>query len=175
MKKQLGVSLSVLALAATLSACGPSTGTTTTTAAAPQTSEVTGEPTTTATTSPTGTAAAEGAELKTAETSLGEIVVDGKGMSLYYFTKDTKDSGKSACEGQCLVAWPPLFTESDSPEVEGVTGEIGTIDSPDGKKHVTINGMPVYYYEKDKAPGDVTGQGVGNVWYVIAPDGEMIK
>jgi predicted lipoprotein with Yx(FWY)xxD motif len=40
---------------------------------------------------------------------------------------------------------------------------------------VTVNGMPVYLWEKDKAPGDITGQGVGNVWYLVAPDGTMMK
>jgi len=49
------------------------------------------------------------------------------------------------------------------------------VQAPDGKKQVTVNGMPVYLWEKDKAPGDITGQGVGNVWYLVAPDGTMIK
>ena len=51
---------------------------------------------------------------------------------------------------------------------------MGTIATPDGKKQVTINGMPVYYYAKDQAAGDITGQGVGGVWYLVAPSGEMI-
>jgi predicted lipoprotein with Yx(FWY)xxD motif len=51
---------------------------------------------------------------------------------------------------------------------------LGTITTPDGKKQLTINGMPVYYYQKDKAAGDITGQGVGGVWYLVAPSGEMI-
>ncbi|WP_104137698.1 hypothetical protein [Arthrobacter sp. ZGTC131] len=167
MNKQLSVGLAVLALAASLTACGGGTGTAPTTAA-PETT--TASPATTA-------PATEGAtvDLKTAESSAGNIVVDGKGMSVYYFTKDVKDSGKSNCTGECLVAWPPVITTSDTPKVEGVTGTVGTITTPDGKKQVTVNGMPVYLWEKDKAPGDVTGQGVGNVWYLVAPDGTMIK
>ena len=47
--------------------------------------------------------------LGTADTSLGTILVDGKGMTLYMFTKDTQNSNKSACSGQCLAAWPPLY------------------------------------------------------------------
>lgn len=167
MNKQLSVGLAVLALAASLTACGGGTGTAPTTAA-PETT----------TTSPATTApATEGAtvDLKTASSSAGDIVVDGKGMSVYYFTKDVKDSGKSNCTGECLVAWPPVITTSDTPKVEGVTGTVGTITTADGKKQVTVNGMPVYLWEKDKAPGDVTGQGVGNVWYLVAPDGTMIK
>ena len=116
-----------------------------------------------------------GSQLMTAETDLGEIVVDGEGMTVYYFTKDEKDSGVSNCTGDCLVAWPPVLTEGDAPEIEGITAEVGTIDTPDGKKQVTIDGMPIYYWQNDKAPGDVDGQGVNDVWYVVAPDGEMIR
>jgi predicted lipoprotein with Yx(FWY)xxD motif len=100
--------------------------------------------------------------------------VDGKGMSVYYFTKDTKDSGTSACKDACLTAWPPVTTASDAPAVSGVTGTVGTIATPDGKKQVTINGMPIYYFEKDTAAGDILGQGVNSVWYLVAPSGEMI-
>lgn len=68
----------------------------------------------------------------------------------------------------------PVFTTSATPSVEGVTGTLGTITTPDGKKQVTINGMPIYYYAKDKAAGDITGQDVNKVWYLVAPSGEMI-
>jgi predicted lipoprotein with Yx(FWY)xxD motif len=170
MKKQLSVGLAVMALAASLTACGGGSGTTTTTSAAAPASE---SPATTASASATSDSAT--VELKTASSSKGDILVDGKGMSVYYFTKDVKDSGKSNCTGDCLVKWPPVIAATDTPKVEGVTGTVGTIDTPDGKKQVTVNGMPVYLWEKDKAPGDITGQGVGNVWYLVAPDGTMIK
>jgi len=173
MKKQLSVGLAVLALAASLTACGGGSGTSPTTAA-PATTTAT--PATTASESATATASeAAMVDLKTASSSAGNIVVDGKGMSVYYFTKDVKDSGKSNCTGDCLVKWPPVITTNDTPKVEGVTGKVGTITTADGKKQVTVDGMPVYLWEKDKAPGDVTGQGVGNVWYLVAPDGTMIK
>jgi len=170
MNKQLSVGLAVMALAASLTACGGGSGTTTTTTAAAPASE---SPATTASASATSDSAM--VDLKTASSSKGDIVVDGKGMSVYYFTKDVKDSGKSNCLGDCLVKWPPVIAATDTPKVEGVTGKVGTIDTPDGKKQVTVNGMPVYLWEKDKAPGDITGQGVGNVWYLVAPDGTMIK
>lgn len=173
MNKQLSVGLAVLALAASLTACGGGSGTSPTTAA-PATTTAT--PATTASESATATASeAATLDLKTASSSAGNIVVDGKGMSVYYFTKDVKDSGKSNCTGDCLVKWPPVITTNDTPKVEGVTGKVGTITTADGKKQVTVDGMPVYLWEKDKAPGDVTGQGVGNVWYLVAPDGTMIK
>ncbi|NKX55252.1 COG4315 family predicted lipoprotein [Arthrobacter mobilis] len=116
-----------------------------------------------------------GAELKVADSDLGEIVVDSRGMTVYYFTKDVKDSGKSNCTGECIAAWPPVLTESDNPKVEGITATIGTITTPEGRKQITIDGMPIYYWVKDKAPGDTTGQGVNDVWYVVAPDGEMVR
>lgn len=113
--------------------------------------------------------------LGVATSDLGEIVVDANGMSVYYFTKDTADSGVSACTDDCLVAWPPVLSATETPEVEGVTGEVGTIETPEGELQMTINGMPIYYFNKDLAAGDVNGQGVGDVWYVVAPDGTMIQ
>jgi predicted lipoprotein with Yx(FWY)xxD motif len=121
------------------------------------------------------TATAAGVDLMIGSSSLGDIVVDSKGMSLYYFTKDVKDSGTSACTGGCLTAWPPLLTTADEPKVEGVTGTVGTITTPEGAKQVTLNGMPLYYFEKDTKAGDILGQGVNDVWYLADPAGEMIK
>ncbi len=165
MKKHLSIGLSAFALAALLSGCGGGATTTTPTTAAPATS-------TPAETSAPATMAA--AELTVAESKAGQIVVAGQGLSVYYFTKDTKDSGTSACTGECLVAWPPVTSTTATPTVEGVTGKVGTIQTADGKMQVTINGMPIYYYAKDQAAGDITGQGVGGVWYLVAPSGEMI-
>ncbi len=114
-------------------------------------------------------------DLAVADTALGKVLVDSKGMTVYYFTKDEADSGKSACSGECLVAWPAVEASSDTPTGEGITAKLGTITRDDGSKQVTVAGMPVYLWQNDKAPGDVTGQGVGKVWYVVAPDGKMIK
>jgi predicted lipoprotein with Yx(FWY)xxD motif len=168
MKKHLSIGLSAFAVAALLSGCAGGGGTATTTSSA---AAATSAP---ASSAPASSAPASAAELMVADSKLGKIVVDGKGMSVYYFTKDTKDSGTSACTGGCLAAWPPVFTTSATPSVEGVTGTLGTITTPDGKKQVTINGMPIYYYAKDKAAGDITGQDVNKVWYLVAPSGEMI-
>ncbi|MEV7607795.1 hypothetical protein AB0N65_20370 [Paenarthrobacter sp. NPDC089322] len=172
MKKHFTLGLGALVLAAALAGCGGSPGTTTTSPAA-TTSPATSSP---AASSPAASSpAAAGAEMKVASSSAGQIVVDSKGMSLYFFTKDVKDSGTSACTAACLAAWPVFTTTSDAPAVNGVTGTVGTIATPDGKKQVTLNGMPLYYFAQDKAPGDVLGQGVMNVWYLVSPDGEMIK
>jgi predicted lipoprotein with Yx(FWY)xxD motif len=167
MKKHLSIGLSAFALAALLSGCGGTSGTATSpTTAAAQTSA--------AGSSSTSAPAAATADLKIADSTAGQIVVDGKGMSVYYYTKDVKDSGTSACTGGCLDAWPPVLATADTPAVDGVTGTVGTIATPDGKKQLTVNGMPVYYYAKDLAAGDITGQGVGGVWYLVAPSGDMI-
>jgi predicted lipoprotein with Yx(FWY)xxD motif len=110
----------------------------------------------------------------TSTEKLGNILVDGDGRTLYMYTKDTKDT--SNCYDKCEVAWPPLL-QTDKPAVgNGVDAALlGTTQRKDGTIQVTYNGMPLYYYFKDHAAGDVTGQGVGNVWYVLSPDGKIIK
>jgi predicted lipoprotein with Yx(FWY)xxD motif len=170
MKQHLGVGFAALALAAALTGCGGSPGTSTTTAAPATTSA-----STSAAPKATSPTAAAAVDLKTASSSAGNIVVDAKGMSVYFFTKDVKDSGTSACTGGCLTAWPPVISKSATPAAEGVTGTVGTITTPDGAKQLTLNGLPLYYFAKDKNPGDVLGQGVNDVWYLATPAGEMIK
>ncbi|MBT2534983.1 hypothetical protein [Arthrobacter sp. ISL-69] len=171
MKKQLGAGLSAVALAVLLTACGGGTETPPTTAGGTTSASASAE-----TSAPASSPVPAGAaELKTASSGAGQIVVAANGMSVYFFTKDVKDSGTSACTGGCIAAWPPVLTESASPAVDGVTGTVGTIATPEGKKQVTINGLPVYYYIQDKAAGDITGQGVNDVWYLVSPGGEMVK
>ncbi len=179
MKLNVGAGLAVLALSAALTACGGSTGT------APDSPEVTtGAPPASATapaasvTPPPATSAPPAnaaVDLKTAPSSAGDIVVDANGMSVYFFTKDVKDSGTSACTDACLAAWPPVTTAADTPQVEGVTGTVGTITTPDGAQQVTLNGLPLYYFAKDTKTGDILGQGVNDVWYLADPTGEMIR
>ena len=168
MKKQLGVGLSALALAAALAGCGGNPGTT---------SPTTGTPPTSATAPAPGvsTTPAADVELRTATSAAGPIVVDSDGKSVYFFTKDVKDSGTSACKDDCAAAWPAVTTTSDSPAAEGITGTVGTISTAAGKKQITINGMPVYYFAKDKDAGDILGQGVNESWYLVSPTGEMLK
>lgn len=112
-------------------------------------------------------------KLSTAQTPLGEIIVDENGMTVYVFTKDQKDSGKSECSGECIKNWPPVIAE-ETPDAEGdVNASIGTIDLENGTKQVTVNGMPIYYWANDTEKGDVNGQGINQSWYVISPDGTM--
>lgn len=105
---------------------------------------------------------------------LGKVLADGQGFTLYMFTKDTKDT--SNCYDKCEVAWPPLLQVGAPTAGAGVdASKFGSAVRKDGSTQVTYNGMPLYYYDKDKAAGDVTGQGVGKVWYVVAPDGTTVQ
>ncbi len=127
-----------------------------------------------AATSGGGSAAATGAHLGIAHSSLGNIVVDGAGMTLYVFTRDTKGSGKSSCTGECLATWPALIVTA-TPTGDGVTGTLGTIPTPDGKKQATLDGWPLYYFAGDKAAGDVKGQGIKGTWWVVTAAGAPIS
>ncbi len=104
---------------------------------------------------------------------LGSFLVDDKGMTLYLFTKDTPNT--SNCYDNCATAWPPLLTTGAPAAGEGVdASKLGTTNRTDGTVQVTYNGWPLYYYEKDKAPGDVVGQDVGGVWYVVSAAGDKV-
>ncbi|HEX9114698.1 MAG TPA: hypothetical protein VGA61_01410 [Anaerolineae bacterium] len=107
--------------------------------------------------------------------TLGTILVDGAGKTLYFYTKDT--AGVSNCTGACLQAWPPLTVASGATPTagQGVTAKLGTITRSDGTLQVTANNLPLYYWAQDAAAGDTKGQGVGGVWFVSDPAGNMVK
>jgi predicted lipoprotein with Yx(FWY)xxD motif len=168
MKNELRISFSVLAVAAALAGCGGNPGSTGPTTGAPAASATAPAP-------GVSTTAAAGVELKTATSAAGPIVVDKDGKSVYFFTKDVKDSPTSACKDACAAAWPAVTTSSDVPAVEGIAGTVGTITTAGGTKQITINGMPVYYYAKDAKAGDILGEGINNVWYLVSPSGQMLK
>ena len=181
-------SFSTAALAGTVlllsAACGSSTPTTTTpaasspAAASSSSSSSTSETSSSSSTSSSAPAAMvhpDVTELKTASSSLGTIVVDSQGMTLYMFDKDTKGGPKSACEGQCLTAWPPAMMGASAPTLTGVTGKVASIATPDGKKQITLDGWPLYYWFKDTKAGDTSGQAVKGVWWVHDPKGTPIK
>ncbi len=112
--------------------------------------------------------------LAVAASDVGEIVVDGDGMTVYMFDSDTQGGDASTCEGQCAANWPAVGAADGVPEVDGVTGELGTITGIDGEPQLTLNGWPLYYFAGDAAPGDVNGQGVNDVWWVLSPAGERL-
>ena len=104
--------------------------------------------------------------------ALGSILTDGKGMTLYQFTKDTT-KGESSCTDQCAQNWPP-FTASEPFSLPfTVKGELSTIQRTDGTTQVAYNGIPLYYFAKDTQPGETNGQEKGDVWYVVSPDAQF--
>jgi predicted lipoprotein with Yx(FWY)xxD motif len=123
---------------------------------------------------PIGAPAAGGAGVNVATTSLGDVLVDGAGLTLYMFTADA--DGKSACYGDCAASWPPLLSDAAQSLGTGLDGEdFGSITRDDGKAQVTFDGMPLYTFAGDSTPGDVKGQGLGGKWYVLAADGTVLK
>jgi predicted lipoprotein with Yx(FWY)xxD motif len=110
-------------------------------------------------------------------TSLGKILVNGRGLTLYMFMKDT--NGKSSCSGACAKAWPPLLTKGHPTAGTGVSAsKLGTTKRSDGTTQVTYNKHPLYRFMLDhNRPGSTAGEGVmafGAKWYVVSPSGSPI-
>lgn len=114
-----------------------------------------------------GAWAAEGAVKVASDAKLGKYLTDDKGMTLYVFKKDSP--GKSACAGPCAEAWPIFHGEKVSASGGVKAEDFGTITRDDGKKQSTYKGLPLYYWVKDTKPGDTTGHGVKEVWFVATP------
>jgi predicted lipoprotein with Yx(FWY)xxD motif len=123
--------------------------------------------------SPAASAAAGGTAVNIASTSLGDILVDGTGLTLYMFTADA--NGTSACTGDCLAKWPALIGDAAAPGTGLDAEDFATITRDDGAKQLTFYGMPLYTFAGDKAAGDVSGQGLGGKWYVLKADGTVVK
>ena len=102
-----------------------------------------------------------------AKDKVGSYLADAKGMTLYVFRKDS--AGKSTCAGECVARWPLFYREQVGAMGDLEASDFGTITREDGQKQTTYKGMPLYYFAGDKAPGDVKGQGVKDVWFVAAP------
>jgi predicted lipoprotein with Yx(FWY)xxD motif len=162
-RPHLAVPFGLLAAAAlVLAACSSSgtAGSTTTTAKA------------TTTTGSSGTPASSSVEVKTThDPTLGVILVDASGRTLYRFQLDHQ--GSSSCTGSCATLWPPLTVSGTAQPTAGagVTG-LGVIERSDGTRQVTYQGYPLYLYQADHAAGQTNGNGVGGVWSVVkAPSG----
>jgi predicted lipoprotein with Yx(FWY)xxD motif len=124
-----------------------------------------------ATSAATLATAAGAATVKIAtDAKLGRILADSQGLTLYTFKNDVAGSGKSAVSGGLAQAWPPLILTSGSPaKPDGLAGELTLITRDDGAKQVTYQGMPLYRFASDKAPGETNGQGIGGVWFAAMP------
>lgn len=92
-------------------------------------------------------------------------LTDSQGMTLYYYTKDV--AGKSVCDGKCLQAWPAFYADNLTVGSTLNSSSFGTITRDDGSKQTTYLGWPLYYWQHDSAPGQMTGEGVGGVWFVV--------
>ena len=162
--RRLATVTMIAALAVGAAACGSSSSndasTDTTKAAAA------GSSTTAGSAVPAGTT-----ELKVASSSLGDIVVDGEGRTLYLFTADQGTT--SACTGGCLTAWPALVAPATASTQ--ITGTLGKAMQASGDEQITLNGHLLYYYAADAAPGATSGQGVGGKWFVVDPAGNAIE
>lgn len=126
-----------------------------------------GQPTTAPASAATGALTLEVAQ----DATLGAYVAGADGKALYIFTPDTGTT--SSCNDECAANWPPLTSAAagDVAAGAGVTGTLGTITRDDGTTQVTLGGRPLYYFKGDAAAGDVNGQGLNDVWYLVAPDG----
>jgi predicted lipoprotein with Yx(FWY)xxD motif len=159
-----------ISLALFVAACSGQPTVTTSPTQAATTTPATEAPTTAATQPAATTAAPVTVEAK-AVGSAGTILVAGSnGMTVYMFTMDVKDSGKSNCTGGCATTWPPLTVAAGATPSggSGVTGTLGTITrADDGTLQVTYNGLPLYFFSGDTAPGDANG--VYPSWSAVKP------
>jgi predicted lipoprotein with Yx(FWY)xxD motif len=121
--------------------------------------------------------AAQTAKLALSRSSLGRILVDGHGRTLYLFEKDR--GGRSACAGTCATYWPPFLTHGKVTPGRGVKGSLlGRTRRTDGATQVTYAGHPLYRFVDDAAPGQTKGQNVdefGAEWYVVSPTGKKLE
>jgi len=155
---------------AVMTACG---GSTTTPSAAPSTSAASSPSASETVAAPTGPAT-----VKVSTTTLGPVLTDSRGFALYKFDPDDPTPGTSVCYEvrNCAKNWPPLLTlGAPKAEAGADDGKLGTTTRKDGTTQVTYNKLPLYFYAKDTAPGDVRGQAVGTIWWLVDADGKPVK
>ena len=100
--------------------------------------------------------------VKSTEIDGKQVLTDSSGMALYTFDKDTNGDGKSVCNDDCAVKWPPLMAD----EAAADEGDFTVVTRDDGSKMWAYKGWPLYYWYEDEAAGDIKGDGVGGVWHV---------
>jgi predicted lipoprotein with Yx(FWY)xxD motif len=119
-------------------------------------------------------ASTSGAAVNSTNTALGKIVTDGKGRTLYLFTKDS--GMMSSCTGACASEWLPFTATSKPAAGDGVSGAI-TLVKRAGAKQVALDGHPLYYFTGDQSAGQLNGQGVddfGAKWFAVGPSGAQV-
>lgn len=119
----------------------------------------------------------KGALVALGETTLGKVLVDARGRTLYLFEQDKR--GKSACYGVCATYWPPLYSTATPRPGRGVHASLlGSSKRTDGKRQVTYAGHPLYTFSLDKRPGQTTGEGLtnfGGTWDAVAASGRAVE
>ena len=119
---------------------------------------------------------AKTATIRVANSSLGSILVDSQGRTLYLFKADS--ATMSACSGACATAWPPLLTKGKPTAGNGLSAtKLATIKRSGGERQVTYNGHPLYLFVMDQRPGQTAGQGVvafGAAWFAVSPAGNQV-
>ena len=127
--------------------------------------------------SPPTTASGKPATVGVANDSLGKVLVDSQGRTLYLFTKDTGST--STCTGACAVNWPPLLVTGKASVGSGASASmVSTSARTDGTTQLTYNGHPLYLFKNDTKAGDTNGEGVtafGGNWYAVSPGGSQIS
>jgi len=108
--------------------------------------------------------------LSIATTSLGPVVVDSSGRTLYLYEKDTGST--PTCTGPCAKAWPAATVSGTPSSSADITATVTVATAADGSTQLVLNGHPLYRYAADTAPGDVNGQNVGGVWFAVKADGQ---
>jgi predicted lipoprotein with Yx(FWY)xxD motif len=124
---------------------------------------------------PPKTSSGKAATLGVENGSLGKILDDAQGRTLYVFQRDS--GTKSACFGACATNWPPLRSANPTVGSGANASMIGTTKRSDGKPQVTYNGHPLYTFKGDSSAGDTSGQGInafGGLWYVVSPAGQQV-
>jgi predicted lipoprotein with Yx(FWY)xxD motif len=106
---------------------------------------------------------ARATEVKVEQTRWGPVLANGNGRTLYVYVDDLLTKASSACTGDCANDWPPAFVSGKVVLAKGVTGHVGTITRSNGLHQLTIDGRPLYTFSGDRAPGDLRGNGIGNI------------
>ncbi len=134
------------------------------------------EPPTTEATASTGTGTTAINTSQSADVT-GNFLVDDQGRTIYVYANDTQNSGTSACtDSECTSEWLPVVVTGTPTAGTGVDAtKLGTITRDDGTMQATYNGWPLYYFSGDTAPGDMNGQGMEGLWFLISDLGDVIQ
>ncbi len=116
----------------------------------------------------------KGVHVEIAQSSLGPILTDQNGRTLYAFINDK--AGTSSCTGECIASWPALVSHQAVTAGPGADKALlSQTTRAEGTVQATYGDWPLYYYVGDVGPGDVDGQGVDDKWFVIGADGKLLK